>query len=277
VSSRHPVVATVTASASSSTVQRRTRRPYLSTVADPLDPLRDRPDRCAVLTDFDGTLSPIVEDWTAASPLPGVRDVLEHLTLRYAIVAVISGRPVAYLSEHLGTGLRLAGLYGLESMVDGVRVSAEGAEGWRDLVQSAADRATNRFGSLVEDKGLSMTVHFRTKPELESDVRAWVAHECRRSGLELRSAKASVELHPPVEFDKGSVVEALVGGLHGACFLGDDVGDLSAFDALDRMRARGVHAVKVGVRTAEAPSVLLDRADVVVEGPIGALDLLRTL
>ncbi len=244
---------------------------------DPLDQLRAHPERSAILTDFDGTLSPIVEDWTAATPLPGSRHVLEDLATRYAVVGVISGRPVNYLVEHLGTKLRLAGLYGLESMVDGQRISADGAEAWRTHVQHAVESATKRFGTLVEHKGLSMTVHFRTRPELAREVAAWADKEQKHTGLELRTAKASVELHPPVQFDKGTVVEAAVGGLQGACFLGDDVGDLPAFDALDRLRAQGVHTVKVGVRTAEAPAILLARADVVVEGPLGALALLQTL
>jgi trehalose 6-phosphate phosphatase len=246
-------------------------------VPDPLEPLRARPDRSAILTDFDGTLSPIVEDWTAATPLPGARAVLDDLASRYAVVGVISGRPVSYLVDQLGTTLRLAGLYGLESMVDGEHVAADGAEAWRDRVERAVTAATTQFGSLVEHKGLSMTVHFRTHPEVEEDIRAWAAREQKLSGLELRAAKASVELHPPVDFDKGTVVEAAVGSLDNVVFLGDDVGDLPAFDALDRLRDRGVHAVKVGVRTAEAPAVLLDRADVVVDGPTGALEVLRSL
>jgi trehalose 6-phosphate phosphatase len=246
-------------------------------VADPLEPLRSHPERSAILTDFDGTLSPIVEDWTAAAPLHGVRDVLEELASRYEVVGVISGRPVSYLVDHLGTKIRLAGLYGLESMVDGEPLTADGAEAWRPQVQHAVESATNRFGSLVEHKGLSMTAHFRTRPELEREIRAWADREQKRTGLELRAAKASVELHPPVDFDKGTVVEAIVNGLDHACFLGDDVGDLPAFDALDRLRERGVHTVKIGVKTAEAPPALLGAADIVVDGPTGALELLRTL
>ena len=244
---------------------------------DPLDQLRTRPDRSAILTDFDGTLSPIVEDWNAAAPLPGARHVLEDLASRYAVVGVISGRPVAYLVEHLGSKLRLAGLYGLESMVDGTRISADGAEAWRTHVQHAVESATKRFGTLVEHKGLSMTVHFRTRPELAEEVNRWAEREHKHTGLELRTAKASIELHPPVEFDKGTVVEAAVGECECVCFLGDDVGDLPAFDALDRLRSRGVQTIKIGVRTAEAPPILLARADLVVEGPIGALGVLQTL
>jgi trehalose 6-phosphate phosphatase len=246
-------------------------------VSDPFEPFRAEPARSAILTDFDGTLSPIVEDWTAAAPLPGARDALAALADRYAVVAVISGRPVAYLVDHLGTSLRLVGLYGLESVVDGERITADGAERWRSVIDASFESATARFGTLVEHKGLSLTIHFRTRPEVEDEVRAWATAQCERTDLQLRSAKASVELHPPVELDKGTVVRALAAGLDQVCFLGDDVGDLPAFDALDDLRASGVHTVKVGVRTAEAPATLIARADVVVDGPTGALELLRTL
>jgi trehalose 6-phosphate phosphatase len=219
--------------------------------------------------------APLSRQRRFVSPEPG--ETLEALAARYAVVAVISGRPVDYLAEQLGTRLRLAGLYGLESMIEGERVSADGAERWRAVVDGAVETATGRFGSLVEHKGLSMTVHFRTKPELEGDIKAWAAKEHQRSGLELRLAKASIELHPPVEFDKGTVVAAVAASLDNACFLGDDVGDLPAFAALDALRGRGVHVVKVGVKTAEAPAELLDQADLVVDGPAGALALLRTL
>jgi trehalose 6-phosphate phosphatase len=246
-------------------------------VPDLLEPLRAAPERAGILTDFDGTLSAIVEDFTAARPLPGVRETLDDLAARYALVAVVSGRPVTFLREQLGTAPRLVGLYGLESIVDGTRRAAEGASTWRPVVQDAFSRAKALFGDLVENKGLSLTIHFRTRPEVERDVRAWAEEEHRASTLDLRAAKASVELHPPVEFDKGTVVDEAVEGLTSACFLGDDVGDLPAFAALDRLRAAGLHTVKIGVRTPEAPAALLDAADIVVDGPSGALELLRTL
>jgi trehalose 6-phosphate phosphatase len=246
-------------------------------VADPLDRLRAHPSRSAVLTDFDGTLSPIVEDFTAATPLPGMREALEALAARYAVVGVISGRPVDYLVEHLGTRLRLSGLYGLEGMVDGERVTAADAASWRPAIDDAVEAGRARFGALVEHKGLSATLHFRTRPELADDIRAWATATSERTELVVRSAKASIELHPPVAVDKGTVVAALAEGLDAVCFLGDDVGDLPAFDALEALAGRGIETVKIAVRTAEAPAAVIDRADVVVDGPVGALELLRSL
>lgn len=235
------------------------------------------PARTAVLTDFDGTLAPIVPNAGDARPLPGVPEVLAELDRRYGRVVVVSGRPVSYLLAQLGDGLELSGLYGLEGMRGGRRVEAPEAAQWRPVVAEAVGRASELFDDLVEDKGLSMTIHFRTAPEREGQARAWAAAEHDRSGLVVRPAKASVELHPPVDADKGTVVEEVADGLDAVCFLGDDVGDLPAFDALDRLAERGLTTVRVGVRTPEAPPEVLRRADVVVDGPEGALGFLRAL
>jgi trehalose 6-phosphate phosphatase len=245
--------------------------------SDPFEPFLAAPERAGILTDFDGTLAPIVDDPAAAAPLPGVVDVLHRLARRYAVVGVVSGRPVDYLVAQLGQALWLSGLYGLETLDRGRRIWAPGSAEWRPVVEQVVARARSELGDAVEAKGLSLTVHFRARPELEPAVRAWAAAEAGRSGLVVRSAKASLELHPPVTADKGTVVEAAAAGLAAVCFLGDDVGDLPAFDALDRLAGAGVHAVKVAVSTVEAPAALLERADVVVDGPEGALAVLERL
>lgn len=245
---------------------------------DVLAPLLAAPARSAILTDFDGTLAPVVDDPGAATGLPGTVEVLGALTARYAVVAVVSGRPVSFLLDRLGPGLRLSGLYGLEERTaGGEHVRAPAAVAWEPVVEAAVARASSALGSLVEAKGASLTLHFRTAPEREAEVRAWAATEAEHSGLVVRAAKASVELHPPVATDKGTVVTALADGLDAVCFLGDDVGDLPAFEALDRLAEAGTHAVRVGVRTEEAPAELLARADLVVDGPEGALAVLRHL
>jgi trehalose 6-phosphate phosphatase len=97
-----------------------------------------------------------------------------------------------------------------------------------------------------------------------------------RSGLVVRPAKMSYELHPPIAADKGTALLDVVDDLKAVCFIGDDVGDEKAFDALDRLAERGgVAVVRVTVAGPETPEELVQRADLVVDGPEGALDLLR--
>ena len=255
-------------------------------------PFLAQPERCAVLSDFDGTLAPIVDDPAGAVPLPGAPEVLARLAHRFARAGVVSGRPVAFLVDRLlverlpvdqllgnqvGTGLWLSGLYGLERFSQGRPVEVAEAERWRPVVADIVARALDEFGPMVEDKGLSLTLHFRTQPQRRDEVRAWAAVEAEARGLEVRQARASVELHPPVATNKGTEVEDLARGMSAACFLGDDLGDVAAFDALDRLAVAGTHTARVAVASDEAPRELLDRADLVVDGPPGALALLQEL
>jgi trehalose 6-phosphate phosphatase len=87
----------------------------------------------------------------------------------------------------------------------------------------------------------------------------------------------SYELRPPIRRDKGAVLAEAAAGRRHVCFLGDDRGDLSAFDALDRLAADGASVVRVAVTSPEAPEELLARADLVVDGPEGALSFLGAL
>jgi trehalose 6-phosphate phosphatase len=247
--------------------------------APALAPFRARPDEAAVVVDFDGTLSPIVDDPASARAADGAADALVALARRLGLVAVMSGRPVDFLRTVVPESVTLSGLYGLEVVRDGVRADHPEAATWRDTVAAVA-RAAVEHGPPdmdVEPKGLSLTLHYRRHPEAADAVVAWAGDEAARSGLEARPAKMSVELHPPIPADKGTALEALAGGFAAVCYVGDDRGDLPAYDALDRMAARGVDTVRVAVASDEAPEELLARADLVVDSPAAVVTLLRDL
>ena len=106
---------------------------------------------------------------------------------------------------------------------------------------------------------------------------AFAGAQAKRSGLQTRPARMSVELHPPVTVDKGSVLVSLATGYDVAAFVGDDAGDLAAFDALDALAAEGLDVARIAARSPESPADLLRRADAVVDGPAGTLALLRSL
>ena len=244
-----------------------------------LRPLAADPAQAGVFVDFDGTLSEIVDDPGAARPLTGTADALDGLGARFGRVAVLSGRPVDFLVPWFGPDVMLSGLYGLETVVHGRRLDHPLGGVWREVVDDVALQSASQGpdGMRVESKGLSLTLHYRGRPEREAAVREWAEQQAARSGLELRSARLSYELHPPIDVDKGTSLLELADDLDAVCFIGDDVGDLPAFDALDRLGATGVTAVRVGVRSGEAVDQLLDRADVVVDGPEGVLDVLQAL
>lgn len=241
-----------------------------------LDRLRRHPATTVVATDFDGTLSRIVDDPAAARPVDGAVAVLSALTEHYAAVAVLSGRPVSFLQQWLPAGIELRGLYGLEAVQGGQRVDHAAAGAWRSVIDDVAADAAALEGVNAEHKGLSLTLHYRTDPTAAAAAATFAEGVAERTGLALRPARMSIELHPPVAVDKGTALTELVAsvGATAACFIGDDAGDLPAFTALVQLGSTGV---KVAVRSPESPPELLERADVVVDGPDGVVAFLLEL
>ena len=242
--------------------------------------LRENASRAGVFCDFDGTLAEIVERPEDARPVEGAVDALAALVEPYARVAVISGRPARFLLSHLGgRGLHLAGLYGLEVVRDGKVEAVEEAKGWEPTVAEVVDRLCEEApeGLRVEPKGLSVTLHFRTAPELEDEARRMAEEVAESCGLVVGEGRRSFELRPPVSTSKGTVLAEAATGLGAACFLGDDHGDLTAFDALDDLAGSGTSALRVAVRSQESPPELIERADLVVDGPTEVVQLLRRL
>ena len=248
-------------------------------VTEALRPFVGDPGRAGIFCDFDGTLAELVPDPDAAVPVAGAVAVLEELADRYARVGIVSGRPLGFLSRFFDGGLYLAGLYGLEWSAGGERQDHPQAGAWREAVDDVASCSVARGpeGMRVETKGLSLTLHYREHPELAEEVQAWAERQAARSGLVARGARMSVELHPPIDADKGTALRPVAADLDAVCFLGDDLGDLAAFDALDELATAGVTTLRVAVASGEAVEELVSRADLVLDGPADAVALLRRL
>ena len=244
--------------------------------------LLEDPARSAVLTDFDGTLAPIVPDPETARPLEAAPGVLAALARRFGMVAVISGRPAPFLARHLagaGPEVLLYGGYGVEWITAGALHRAPEVEPWVPVVAEVRARAQAVAPPAlgIEDKGFALTLHWRRHPDLGPWAETFAAEQAARHGLALQPGRQAVELRPPVGPDKGTVVEQLAAGSHAAAFAGDDAGDLPAFDALDRLAAGGLRAVRLAVADRESPPELLARADLVVDGPERAVAVLELL
>lgn len=244
-----------------------------------IEPLVGEPGSTGVFLDFDGTLSEIVNEPGDARPIDGAVEALNDLAGVVARVGVLSGRPVAFLEQFFPPTLVLAGLYGLETKQGDERVDHPLGGAWREVVDdvAAVARARGPAGMKVEPKGLSLTLHYRGRPRLEPKVRGFAEQQALRSGLICRPARMSYELHPPIEADKGTALLDLAEDLKAVCFFGDDVGDLLAFDGLDKLAADGVDTLRVAVRSSEVSPTLLERADVIVEGPSGVLEMVKLI
>ncbi len=249
---------------------------------------RWRPRRIAdaLFLDFDGTLAAIVEDPTAARPLPGVPALLAELAVPFALVAVISGRPTAFLAEVLGAprGVMLAGLYGLERALRGPEHDT-----WAAIIDQVVAEATATApeGVYVEPKGLTVTLHWRRAPEQKEWVVAFAARQHAEHDLMVHEGRHERELRPPLDVDKGTVVRSLVAEhdekaepLRAVAAFGDDIGDLPTFAAVGELRAadgRPLIAVRVAAVDTESPPAVAAAADLSVPGASGAVALLHDL
>jgi trehalose 6-phosphate phosphatase len=242
-----------------------------------------RPDQTGIFCDFDGCLSPIVPEPSAARPVRGAATLLGRLAARYASVAIVSGRSVADLARRIRVpGVRLIGLHGMEELHGGVVTVVPEAETARGAVERAARELERSLrgvrGAILERKGLALAVHFRRARdpvEAERIAAPLVVEAASDAGLAVVPGRRILEVRPMEGGDKGNAVHRVIDerGLTAALAGGDDVGDLPAFAALDGLEA----AVRVAVASAEAPAALTERADLIVGSPQEFVGLLRHL
>ncbi len=233
----------------------------------------------AVVLDFDGTLSEIVDDPAAAAPVEGIRKTVARLAA-CCPVAILSGRDLADLRARVGVeGIWYAGSHGFELVApDGAtHVHPGGPQAERALGQ-AADDLTDRLavipGTLIEHKRFAVAVHHRhVAPEAAATVVGTVHEMAFRYGLRVTSGRKVTELRPAEDWDKGRALAwilELVAHRAIPIYLGDDLTDEDAFDAID------IAGVPIVVRHDETG----DRrtaARFAVDGPARAADFLNRL
>jgi trehalose 6-phosphate phosphatase len=253
---------------------------------DLLHPFLERPDRSGIFLDFDGTLSEIVHVPSAARPIEGARELLAELAARYAVVAIVSGRSAHELVDWLGPDVEIWGVHGAQRAVDGRVELSPAAAPFEELMRTVHDEAAAAVealaldGVIVEDKAVMVGLHFRNAADgdrARRELDELATELARRHGLLRAGGRLAFELRPPVELSKAAVVHDRARGLEAVAFAGDDRVDLPGFDALDALAGHGVVTLRLAVRSDEAPPELLARADVIVDGPSGALDFLTRL
>lgn len=252
--------------------------------------------RTVVGLDFDGTLSPIVDDPAKAHIHPDAAEVLLELAAEVAAIAVVTGRParqaldlggleeVGDALQAVGKELFVFGQYGNERWsserrrILGARPPRGLATFERDLPRAL--RFAGAADAFVEDKGLAVAVHTRRLEDPEAAFERLLPplrELAQRHGLVLEPGRSVIEVRSPGSH-KGMVVDRLAAVLdaEGFVFAGDDLGDIEAFEAVEELGKQGVAPLRV-CSASDEQSALLDLADVVVKGPEGVLALLRQL
>jgi len=202
--------------------------------------------------DFDGTLAPIAPDPDDPHITPANAVALARLAASVdTVVAVVSGREIADLRPRAEVaGAVYAGNHGLELARGPDSVIHPAARRYRPALDHAVDLVGQTLGDvpgcLIEDKTLSLTVHYRqVPPALQRGVVERIDALAPRldDGLCLVSGRKSVEIRPDIDWDKGQALQWLRTTLpdgYRAVYLGDDTTDEDVFRTL-RAGDVGVH------------------------------------
>ena len=242
---------------------------------------------CGLMTDIDGTISPIAPTPDAAYVSSEARASLQALARQLDVVAAVSGRAAADAAALVDLPeLVYLGNHGMDRLVAGVPVPLPEVAPYVAAVATVLHGAEIMFhppGVLFENKGATGSIHYRLADDpaaagaaLQTLLEPLVAE----NNLRLTGGRLVWEIRPPLAIDKGAATRALVleRGLRGAFFLGDDTTDTDAFRALRELRDQGVcETLSVGVVGPETPEIVRDLADIVVEGVGGVEQLLAEL
>jgi trehalose 6-phosphate phosphatase len=256
-----------------------------------IEPLLAEPGASAILLDLDGTLAPIVEHPEDVR-IPGdLRRLLPLVAARHALLAFISGRALNSLRGIVGLdGVAYSGNHGLEiRLPDGRRLPSPDAAGHRAALRDFARRWALRDlaadGVWLEDKGATLTFHYRTARDPARAIAVLdhtIAPAARDAGLVAAPGRMSLEIHPSAAISKGTAARAIIEArpeVRHVLSIGDDRTDVEVWRTLRDLVAAGrlTTGVGVGVESDESPTVVLQEADVLVPSVAGVGALLAVL
>lgn len=210
-------------------------------------------DWCIFL-DVDGTLIELTETPFDTHVDDALKALLKDVSERLGgALALVSGRSIEYMDK-LFAPLRLAaaGLHGVE------RRKASGEMHGASFNDSQLDRARSAFaalvqshpGTLLEDKGRTLAIHYRMAPQFEPAVRESVDAVAAALGSNYHVQPGSMMFEiKPRGFDKGGAVKAFMQeppfSGRTPLFVGDDLTDLDGFRVVESL---GGSSVGVGER-----------------------------
>jgi small conductance mechanosensitive channel len=213
-----------------------------------------------LITDLDGTISPISATPEEALVPDGIKALLQTLSQTAALVAVVSGRTASQTKQMVGVpGLTYIGNHGLETMEKEEVRLAPGAEQFLSEISRALDETegvTRLPGVRIERKGITASIHYRQADDPDvarSAILAAIARSPTAARLKVTEGRRVVELRPPLAINKGTTVHSLAAqhSLQGLLYLGDDSTDLDAFYALPSLRQAGMNALGIGLVSPE--------------------------
>jgi trehalose 6-phosphate phosphatase len=240
--------------------------------------------RSGLVTDVDGTISPIVALPDEARLLPEARRALCELRDLVTLVAVVSGRTAVDARSMVGIdGVTYVGNHGFEVLRGGGPEIVPAAHDWVPRVAAAVEAVrahVQQPGVLIENKGATASLHYRLAPDpgrARQELLEIVAKVALTSRLQVEEGRLVINLLPPLGVSKGSVVSWLVAEhrLERVVYLGDDETDAHAFRALQVLRQSGeVRTLAIAVVGPETPLSVRQLADATLPSVEAVADLL---
>lgn len=204
----------------------------------------------AYFLDVDGTLLEIAENPNAIRVDQSLLLLLERLHRASGAVALISGRAISDLDRRIANRLPRAGQHGLERRDAAGRLwlHATPPEAKERIRSALTPWLESHPGLLLEDKGLTLALHYRQEPDLEDAMNELMAKLIAEAGdqLVMQKGKCVVEAKP-ANFDKGTAIEEFLAEApfkgRKPVFIGDDLNDEHGFAVINRL---GGISIKVG-------------------------------
>ncbi|HYV39663.1 MAG TPA: trehalose-phosphatase, partial [Gemmataceae bacterium] len=199
-----------------------------------------------VCLDYDGTLTHFAANPLGAHLSQQMERVLLSLSEHgHASLAIVSGRDRADLQSRISIpGVFYAGNHGLEISGPGYMfvepTAAENSNALKELAQQLEAKLASITGAIVENKGLTISVHYRQVAaeqvdEVRSLVHATLA--AAKHPFVLSRGEKVFEIRPRVYWNKGNAVGWIQEKIDKpdilAIYVGDDTTDEDAFAALD--------------------------------------------
>jgi trehalose 6-phosphate phosphatase len=229
-----------------------------------------------LITDMDGTISEIPNNFLEKTFHPIILPQLSQLVSQVELVAIVSGRKTENLKEIVNIeGVKYIGNYGMEWWENNQAVLHPDVTASLSSMRAMAKeletlRSIN--GIIIQDKWATMSVHYHMCLQTET-AKQRILDLLEKSphiqNLRLMDEKTNIGIVPRINIDKGTAVIELINeyNLKSAIYLGDDIGDVPAFRAIRQARKdSNFNGLAILVIGPDTPRTSLDEADFTLKG-----------
>lgn len=221
--------------------------------------------------DYDGTLASIADTPQDAVIPKETKTLLKELAkISKAKIAIISGRALGDIKDKVGLkDIVYVGNHGLE--IEGSEIKCDKTVLGK-IKKDLAERLALIKGVILEDKGFSISVHYRLADrkyihKVKTNVRSAVIPYADRNKIKIKPGKEVIEIRPSLGWDKGKAVLWLLDRQTSAVgnkpimpiYIGDDITDEDAFKVL---KNKGIAIFVGNIRPSYAQYYLNDSDEV---------------